>query len=80
MEMREKLLKLARDAERQETQLSAANSLLNRIEGQPIVRQVTAKVDDVSDLDDRELLAELARYGGIPLAVDPGGKAKAKPN
>ena len=38
-EMREKLLVLARGAEREETQLSAASALLNRIEGLPIARK-----------------------------------------
>ena len=78
--MRLLILDLAKNAEREETKLNAAKAYLDRVEGQPIARQVTATVDDVSSLDDRELLGELARLGGIPPSLAPGGEAAKKPN
>lgn len=41
--------------------LAAATHLLNRIEGAPIARQVTAQIDDLSQLTDEQLAAERAR-------------------
>jgi hypothetical protein len=79
-EMRQKILNLARTAQREETQLSAATAYLNRVEGQPIARTLAAKVDDISSLDDRELLSELARFGGIPAEIAPRGAKASKPN
>lgn len=59
--LRDHLFWLATNADRQETQLAAANAYLDREEGKPIARTVTATVDDVSKLSDLELTAELAR-------------------
>lgn len=51
------LFDLAMNAERQETQLAAAVACLDRIEGKPIQRSVTATVADPSSLSDAELVA-----------------------
>lgn len=60
-ELRAHLSHLAFHAEREETQLSAAVALLNRIEGLPVARNVNLAVDDLSRLTDAELEAEIAR-------------------
>lgn len=59
--LKDHLFDLALRAERQETQVSAAIAWLDRDEGKPIARTVTATVDDVSQLTDLELAAEIAR-------------------
>lgn len=61
VELKEHLYHLAKNAEREETQLSAAVAWLDRDEGKPIARSVTTTVDDVSQLSDLELTAEIAR-------------------
>jgi hypothetical protein len=55
--LRDKIFELALSAEREETQLAAANSYLNREEGTPVQRVVTASVTDPSQLTDDELAA-----------------------
>jgi len=59
--LKDHLFKLATTAERQETQVSAATAWLDREEGKPIARTVTTTVDDVGQLSDLELAAEIAR-------------------
>jgi hypothetical protein len=59
--LRDHIWNLAMTAQREETQLAAANAYLDREEGKPIARTVTATVDDVSQLSDLELAAEIAR-------------------
>jgi hypothetical protein len=41
--------------------MAAADKYLDRVEGKPIARSVTTTVDDVSELSDIELAAEIAR-------------------
>lgn len=79
-EMRAKLLKLARSAEREETQLAAASKLLDRIEGQPIARQISATVDDVSNLSDDEIRERLARLGRGGTPSRRGAASTPKPH
>jgi hypothetical protein len=59
--LRDRIWTLAFEADRQETQLAAANAYLDREEGKAIARTVTTTVDDVSQLTDLELAAEIAR-------------------
>lgn len=59
--LRDRLWQLAFTAEREETQLAATNAYLDREEGKAIARSVTTAVDDVSQLTDLELTAEIAR-------------------
>lgn len=46
--LKDKLFDLANHAEREETQLAATVAYLNREEGMPVARNITANVDDVS--------------------------------
>jgi hypothetical protein len=55
--LRDKIYELALSAEREETQLAAANAYLNREEGTPVQRVVTASVTDPSQLTDEDLAA-----------------------
>jgi hypothetical protein len=59
-------------AEREETQLAAANSYLNREEGTPVQRVVTASVTDPSQLTDEDLAAIAAsgRRGALAAPED----------
>lgn len=68
------LFKLAKGAERQETQVAAAARLHAIYEGTPVARQITLQVDDVAKLSDDEIRTELARLGGE--AADPRKGAK----
>lgn len=61
--LEDRLFHLALKAEREETQVSAAARLHAIYEGQPMARQLTLQVDDVSQLSDHEIRAELARIG-----------------
>ena len=63
MIMREKLFTLGQAAEREETQLSAAVAFLNRSEGMPIARQLTAEVDK-EDIVPLELVARYPKASG----------------
>lgn len=72
------LFSLAFNAERQETQVSASNAWLDRVKGKPIARTVTTTVDDVSQLSDLELTAEIARLDREIGSVKAGsGEAEA---
>ncbi len=55
--LKDHLFDLARNAERQETQVTAAVAWLNRHEGTPIARNINLTPDDVSVLDDGTLTA-----------------------
>lgn len=67
--LRDKIFTLALTAEREETQLAAANSYLNREEGTPVQRVVTASVTDPSQLTDAELAAIAAAGSAGALAA-----------
>lgn len=54
------------------TQINAAVKLHAIYNGQPIARNVNVQADDISQLSDDELRAELARTGGTPIAPDAG--------
>lgn len=49
------------EAEPTLVRMAAADKYLDRVEGKPIARSVTTTVDDVSELSDIELAAEIAR-------------------
>ena len=76
----EKLFSLVTTANRQETQLSAAVALLNRIDGMPIARNLNANVDDLSRLSDVELQAERERLGRAMREVREGRVATDVPD
>ncbi len=71
--LKDHLFGLATKAERQETQLAAAVAYLNRVEGMPIARTVTATVADPNSLTDADLAAIIARGSADPgeAPVDP---------
>jgi hypothetical protein len=71
--LRDHIWNLALTAQREETQLAAATAYLDREEGKPIARTVTATVDDVSQLSDLELAAEIARIDRELAAAKAGG-------
>lgn len=70
--LRDKIFELALTAEREETQLAAANAYLNREEGTPVQRVVTASVTDPSLLTDAELAAIAAAGSRGALAAPEG--------
>jgi hypothetical protein len=55
--LRDRLYEMSFNAEREETQLAAINAYLNREEGTPVQRVVTASVTDPSQLTDEDLAA-----------------------
>ena len=59
--LKDHLYTLATTAQNEHAQIAAAQAWLDRDEGKPISRSVTATVDDVSQLSDLELAAEIAR-------------------
>lgn len=73
-ELKDHLYKLALKAERQETQLAATVAYLNRAEGMPIARTVTATVADPNSLTDAELAAIAAGGRTAADAPTPGPK------
>jgi hypothetical protein len=58
------LYNLALGAEREETQMNAAVRLHAIYNGQPVAKVVSTSVDDVSDLSDDAIRAELAILSG----------------
>lgn len=58
VELKEHLYHLAKNAEREETQLSAAVAWLDRDEGKPIARQINAAVDSPEKLLRIEIVDE----------------------
>ena len=73
------LYDLAFHAEREETQVSAATKLHAIYNGQPVARNINVQADDISQLSDDELRAELARTGGAPSAPDTGTEEAGMP-
>lgn len=73
--LKDHLFGLATGAERQETQLAAAVAYLNRVEGMPIARTVTATVADPNSLTDADLAAIVASGGKVVVEeeVKPDG-------
>ena len=73
-ELRDHLYHLALNAQREETQVTAARAYLDRVEGTPIQRVVNHNADDIAALSDDALAArqeDLARA----LREGPGGAA-----
>lgn len=60
--LKDKLFALATDAAREETQLAAAVAYLNREEGLPVARQISATVDDA------RMVVEIVRFADDPPA------------
>ena len=71
--LKDHLFSLATGAQREETQLAAAVAYLNREQGMPIARTVTATVADPNSLTDADLAAIIARGSADPgeAPVDP---------
>lgn len=57
-ELKDHLYDLAKNADRQETQLSATMAWLDRDEGKPVARQIVAEVDDAAKVLRIELIDE----------------------
>ena len=76
----DKLYELTMGAKREETQLSAAVALLNRIDGMPIARNLNANVDDLAALSDDALRAERERLDRAMREVSAGGVAPTLPD
>ncbi len=61
-ELKELIYKMAVSPEESgPTRLNAAQAFLNRIEGLPVARQITASLDDLKALSDEQLEQELRR-------------------
>lgn len=58
--LKDHLYLLATTAEKQDTQVRAAEAYLNRVEGTPIARSVVATVDDPTQLADDRLESRIA--------------------
>lgn len=78
-ELENLLYDLALRAEREETQIAAATKLHAIYNGQPVARNLNVQADDVSQLSDDELRAELARTGRETLTPDEGVEAAGMP-
>ncbi len=78
-ELRALLSDLAFFAEREETRLSAAIALLNRLEGLPVARNVNVAVNDISKMSDAELEAEIAGYHAKEATLADAGKPRLVP-
>jgi hypothetical protein len=63
-QLEDHLFRLATSAEQEITQVQASRHLHAIYNGQPVARNVNLNVDDVSQLTDDELRAELARASG----------------
>jgi hypothetical protein len=72
--LKAKLEDLAFNAEREETQLSAAVALLNREEGLPVARQISATVDSAEKVLRIEIVDEPSADPA------PNGEAAASPS
>jgi hypothetical protein len=78
-ELENLLYDLAHNAEREETKVSAAVKLHAIYNGQPVARNLNMQADDISQLSDDELRAELARAGGEATAAGQGIEATGMP-
>ena len=72
--VKNKIFDLAMNADRQETQLSAAVAFLNREEGTPIARSITVQTDDLASLSDAELAERLAHFERVAAAAGDGAQ------
>lgn len=63
-ELEDILQSIARNSDRDETRVSAAVRLHAIYNGQPVARNLNINVDDIANLSDDELRAELAGTGG----------------
>lgn len=70
---------LASAAEREETRVSAATKLHAIYNGTPIARNININSDDISNLSDDELRAELERTGGTAFETGAGTAAPGVP-
>jgi hypothetical protein len=73
------LFDLATSAEREETKVSAATKLHAIYNGQPVARNLNVQADDISQLTDDELRAELARAGGTSPTLGQGDDPAGMP-
>lgn len=72
--VKNKIFDLAMNADRQETQLSAAVAFLNREEGTPIARSITVQTDDLASLSDADLAERLAHLERVAAAAGDGAQ------
>lgn len=71
-DLRDHLRDMALRADTHANQIAASREWLNRHEGLPIARNINVSVDELSQLTDAELDAEIAR-----LAAEPGASGSA---
>ena len=64
LELLDALFNLARTAENEDVQVSAAVAWLNRVEGKPIAQAVHVVVEDLAELEDDALEREVRSYEG----------------
>jgi hypothetical protein len=69
------LFDIAEKSERDETRVSAAVRLHAIYNGQPVARNLNVNTDDIANLSDDELRAELARAGGASGSAAAGTEA-----
>jgi hypothetical protein len=74
------LFDIAESAKSDETKVSAATKLHAIYNGQPVARNINLSIDDISELSDDDLRAELERTGGAPPALDAGDAPEGMPN
>jgi hypothetical protein len=79
VELEDMLYDIASTSERDETRVTAATKLHAIYNGTPIARSINLNTDDVSNLSDDEIRAELARTGGTPSEAGAGAKAPRVP-
>jgi hypothetical protein len=77
--LKEHLYWLALNAEREETQVRAAQAALDRFEGAPVARNINATADDISQLDDDALVARQAELERELGAGDGGAETPPDP-
>lgn len=75
-QLEDMLFSLAEAAQREETRISAAVRLHAIYNGQPVARNINVNTDDVANLSDDELRAELERAGGAAPEAAKGASAK----
>ncbi len=70
--LEDKLFALALSASREPEQIAAAKALHAIYNGTPVARSVNFNADDISQLSDDAIRAELAGDGGTPASPAPG--------